>query len=216
MSSAAAPSIRWSSITTRSRARRAAFSLRMFHRSWGIMMIQANISAPCTRPRLSHSRSLRARAARDHHYDIVGISSIIVNVGKVREMCRMVRELSPRLDDRRRRARRGHPGRREDDRCRPHRERRRHRLDAALPGRRRERAHPPPRHRLRHSHAHHGRPACRSARARPRRPSFPRSAVPWAATSARPRPSSAARESSSTSTKAARSCSTSCSRWKQS
>jgi tRNA A37 methylthiotransferase MiaB len=30
-----------------------------------------------------------------NHYDIVGISSIIVNVGKVREMCRMVRELSP-------------------------------------------------------------------------------------------------------------------------
>jgi len=25
-----------------------AFSLRMFHRSWGIMMIQSNISAPCT------------------------------------------------------------------------------------------------------------------------------------------------------------------------
>ena len=25
-----------------------AFSLRMFHRSWGIMMIQENISAPCT------------------------------------------------------------------------------------------------------------------------------------------------------------------------
>ena len=24
------------------------FSLRMFHRSWGIMMIQQNISAPCT------------------------------------------------------------------------------------------------------------------------------------------------------------------------
>ena len=24
-----------------------AFSLRMFHRSWGIMMMQANISAPC-------------------------------------------------------------------------------------------------------------------------------------------------------------------------
>jgi radical SAM superfamily enzyme YgiQ (UPF0313 family) len=30
-----------------------------------------------------------------HHYDIVGVSSIIVNVGKVREMCRMIRELSP-------------------------------------------------------------------------------------------------------------------------
>ena len=30
-----------------------------------------------------------------HQYDIVGISSIIVNVGKAREMCRMVRKLSP-------------------------------------------------------------------------------------------------------------------------
>jgi hypothetical protein len=26
---------------------RGSFSLRMFHRSWGIMMIQANVSAPC-------------------------------------------------------------------------------------------------------------------------------------------------------------------------
>ena len=25
-----------------------SFSLRMFHRSWGIMLIQANISSPCT------------------------------------------------------------------------------------------------------------------------------------------------------------------------
>ena len=24
------------------------FSLRMFHRSWGLMLIQANIAAPCT------------------------------------------------------------------------------------------------------------------------------------------------------------------------
>jgi hypothetical protein len=24
------------------------FSLRMFHRSWGLMLIQANVSAPCT------------------------------------------------------------------------------------------------------------------------------------------------------------------------
>src|SRR5581483_2690060 len=30
-----------------------------------------------------------------NHYDVVGISSIIVNLGKVKEMCRMVRELSP-------------------------------------------------------------------------------------------------------------------------
>ena len=71
-----------------------SFSLRMFHRSWGIMMIQENISAPCSvldfPTREAFTRELTA-----NHYDIVGISSIIVNVGKVREMCRMVRELSP-------------------------------------------------------------------------------------------------------------------------
>jgi hypothetical protein len=70
------------------------FSLRMFHRSWGIMMIQQNISAPCAvldfPTRADFARELKANA-----YDIVGISSIIVNLGKVREMCRMVRELSP-------------------------------------------------------------------------------------------------------------------------
>src|SRR5207302_6539127 len=36
-----------------------------------------------------------ARELSSQQYDIVGISSIIVNVGKVREMCKMVRKLSP-------------------------------------------------------------------------------------------------------------------------
>src|ERR1051326_2885035 len=71
-----------------------AFSLRMFHRSWGIMLIQANISAPCTLMDFP-TREDFARELANHSYDIVGISSIIVNVGKVQEMCRMVRELSP-------------------------------------------------------------------------------------------------------------------------
>ncbi|MGA2697775.1 MAG: radical SAM protein, partial [Terriglobales bacterium] len=70
------------------------FSLRMFHRSWGIMMIQANISAPCTVLDFP-TRQRFARELTSQHYDIVGISSIIVNVGKVKEMCRMVRKLSP-------------------------------------------------------------------------------------------------------------------------
>jgi radical SAM superfamily enzyme YgiQ (UPF0313 family) len=70
------------------------FSLRMFHRSWGIMMIQANITAPCTVLDFP-DRDAFARELKSHRYDIVGISSIIVNIGKVREMCRMVRELSP-------------------------------------------------------------------------------------------------------------------------
>jgi radical SAM superfamily enzyme YgiQ (UPF0313 family) len=71
-----------------------SFSLRMFHRSWGIMMIQENISAPCSVLDFP-TREAFARELTSNKYDVVGISGIIVNVGKVKEMCRMVRELSP-------------------------------------------------------------------------------------------------------------------------
>ena len=71
-----------------------SFSLRMFHRSWGLMMIQQNISAPSTLLDFP-TREQFAHELTSHRYDIVGLSSIIVNIGKVREMCRMVRELSP-------------------------------------------------------------------------------------------------------------------------
>ncbi|HTP88402.1 MAG TPA: B12-binding domain-containing radical SAM protein [Bryobacteraceae bacterium] len=70
------------------------FSIRMFHRSWGIMMIQQNLANPSTLLDFP-TRERFAEELRSAHYDIVGISSIIVNVGKVREMCRMVREISP-------------------------------------------------------------------------------------------------------------------------
>jgi radical SAM superfamily enzyme YgiQ (UPF0313 family) len=66
----------------------------MFHRSWGIMMIQENISAPCSVLDFPTRKAFASELA-SNNYDVVGISSIIVNVGKVREMCRMVRELSP-------------------------------------------------------------------------------------------------------------------------
>jgi len=71
------------------------FSLRMFHRSWGILMIQENISAPTTVIDFPTREAFEAEL-RANEYDIVGISSIIVNVGKVREMCRMVRRISPK------------------------------------------------------------------------------------------------------------------------
>jgi pyruvate-formate lyase-activating enzyme len=70
------------------------FSLRMFHRSWGIMMIQENISAPCTVLDFP-TREAFEREVTAGRYDIVGISSIITNVGKVREMCRVTRRISP-------------------------------------------------------------------------------------------------------------------------
>jgi radical SAM superfamily enzyme YgiQ (UPF0313 family) len=72
-----------------------SFSLRMFHRSWGIMLIQANISAPCTVLDFP-SRDDFARETTSCSYDVIGISSIIVNLAKVQEMCRMIRLLSPK------------------------------------------------------------------------------------------------------------------------
>ena len=70
------------------------FSLRMFHRSWGLTLIQHNIAAPSTLLDFP-TRERFVRELTTHRYDVVGISSIIVNVGKVREMCRLVREHSP-------------------------------------------------------------------------------------------------------------------------
>jgi radical SAM superfamily enzyme YgiQ (UPF0313 family) len=70
------------------------FSLRMSHRSWGIMMIQANIAAPSTVLDFP-TREQFVRELESQCYDVVGISGIIVNVGKVREMCRLVRQHSP-------------------------------------------------------------------------------------------------------------------------
>ena len=148
-----------------------SFSLRMFHRSWGIMMIQENISAPCSVLDFP-TREAFARELTTNHYDIVGISSIIVNVLKVREMCRMVRELIARFGDRGGRARRCHSRPRSDDRRRPHRARRRHLLDAPVSGRRRARAYPPPGHCFRPADTHHGHAPAASARAGRQQPSF--------------------------------------------
>jgi hypothetical protein len=71
------------------------FSLRMFHRSWGLMLIQANIKAPCTLldfPTLDRF----VEEIRTRKYDVVGISSIIPNIAKVRHMCRLIRQHLPK------------------------------------------------------------------------------------------------------------------------
>ncbi|MDO4628367.1 MAG: cobalamin-dependent protein [Planctomycetia bacterium] len=70
------------------------FSLRMFHRSWGIMFIQANISAPCTVLDFP-SKDRFIEELKTVNYDVIGISSILPNVGKVREMCRLIRKYQP-------------------------------------------------------------------------------------------------------------------------
>jgi len=71
------------------------FSLRMFHRSWGLMFIQRNIASPSTLLDFP-TRERFVRELTTHEYDVVGISAIVVNVGKVREMCRLARRHSPR------------------------------------------------------------------------------------------------------------------------
>ena len=70
------------------------FSLRMFHRSWGLMLIQCNIQAPCVLldfPTLDRFID----EIRDNQYDIVGISSIPLNILKVRKMCELIRQHQP-------------------------------------------------------------------------------------------------------------------------
>ena len=70
------------------------FSLRMFHRSWGLMLIQANLDAPTT---LLDFPSLERfqEELRNVRYDVVGISAILPNVGKVKLMCELVRRHQP-------------------------------------------------------------------------------------------------------------------------
>ncbi len=72
-----------------------AFSLRMFHRSFGLMMIQENLDAPVTLLDFP-TRERFMEELRKNRYDIVGISSIIPNFRKLKEMCRIVKELQPK------------------------------------------------------------------------------------------------------------------------
>jgi len=70
------------------------FSLRMFHRSWGLMLIQANISSPSALldfPTLDRF----IEELQGKQYDIVAISAIPPNFKKVETMCRLIREHQP-------------------------------------------------------------------------------------------------------------------------
>ena len=70
------------------------FSLRMFHRTFGLMMIQANIEAPCTLLDFPSQERFIAEI-RETDYDVIGIGAIIPNVGKVKKMCELIRQCRP-------------------------------------------------------------------------------------------------------------------------
>lgn len=71
-----------------------AFSLRMFHRSWGLMLIQENIGAQSTLLDFPTRERFREEL-RTQRYDIIGISAIMPNVEKVRHMCKWIRQQQP-------------------------------------------------------------------------------------------------------------------------
>lgn len=71
------------------------FSLRMFHRSFGLMMIQANLDAPCTLLDFPTLERFEEEIS-GQSYDVIGISGIIVNVGKVAKMCELIRHYQPK------------------------------------------------------------------------------------------------------------------------
>jgi radical SAM superfamily enzyme YgiQ (UPF0313 family) len=70
------------------------FSLRMFHRSWGLMLIRENISAPSALLDFP-TRDRFLEELMGSRYDIVAISAIPPNFLKVKEMCRLIREVQP-------------------------------------------------------------------------------------------------------------------------
>jgi hypothetical protein len=71
-----------------------AFSFRSFYRSWGLMMIQLNIQAPCTLLDFPSEKRF-VEEIKSREYDVIGISSIVPNLLKVRRMCRSIHKYQP-------------------------------------------------------------------------------------------------------------------------
>jgi radical SAM superfamily enzyme YgiQ (UPF0313 family) len=71
-----------------------AFSLRTFNRSWGLMLIQANLSAPCMLLDFPTEERF-VDELKTHQYDVIGISSIMTNLLKVRRMSKLIRKHQP-------------------------------------------------------------------------------------------------------------------------
>lgn len=70
------------------------FSLRMFHPSMGLKLIMENIDSPCAILDFPDLDRFIAEL-KSTPYDIIGISSIYPNLGKVEKMCALIREHQP-------------------------------------------------------------------------------------------------------------------------
>jgi len=182
-----------------------AFSLRMFHRSWGLLMIQRNISAPTTVLDFPTRAAFEAELT-SNEYDIVASRRSSSTWAKCGRCAGSRGSLRP-SHHRGGRTRGGRSGHRDDDRRRPHRARRGHLLDAPFPG---EDETAP----IAHPEIVSGFGARTLGVKLPQSKGttaatiIPSVGCPWVATSAPPRRSSAARGSISIFTIPAKSCST--------
>jgi radical SAM superfamily enzyme YgiQ (UPF0313 family) len=70
------------------------FSLRTFNRSWGLMLIQVNLKAPCALLDFPTEERF-VEELKTNQYDVIGISSIMTNLLKVRRMCKLIRKYQP-------------------------------------------------------------------------------------------------------------------------
>ncbi|MGI9455040.1 MAG: B12-binding domain-containing radical SAM protein, partial [Aeoliella sp.] len=70
------------------------FSLRTFNRSWGLMLIQVNMKAPCTLLDFPTEERF-IEELKTNQYDVIGISSIMTNLLKVRRMSKLIRKHQP-------------------------------------------------------------------------------------------------------------------------
>ena len=68
------------------------FSLRMFHRSFGLLILQANINAPCTVLDFP-SRARFTQELQDQPYDIIGISAIMEDLAGTEQLRGLVDRL---------------------------------------------------------------------------------------------------------------------------
>jgi radical SAM superfamily enzyme YgiQ (UPF0313 family) len=66
----------------------------MFHRSFGLLLLQSNIDGPCTLLDFP-SMGIFIQELKQSAYDIIGISAIIPNVEKVKKMCQLIRQYQP-------------------------------------------------------------------------------------------------------------------------
>ena len=184
-----------------------AFSLRMFHRSWGLMLIQANIEAPCVVldfpdldrfiEEIRDSSIRRDRHYFDHPEHAEGQKDVRIDPA-----------ISAGCSDRHRRAhcQRSGPGR--AHRRRLHSQGRRGAVVPAFFGRGCKPAHTPSHDHFGFWHPKRRRIGARSGPAKSRPRSFPRWVVRWGAIFAPLRRCSAEKAIACISTKRATNCST--------